>query len=44
MKIAIGIDLEWSFEHHYKVIEGILELAYKKGWECTVEPWLGANP
>ena len=39
-KIAIGIDLDWSFEHHYDVIRGINNYAKEHEMECSTEPWL----
>ena len=39
-KVAIGIDLEWPYEHHYDVVRGILDYGKEKNWECSTEPWL----
>ena len=40
MKIAIGIDLDWPFEHHYGIVQGILEYGKERDWECSFEPWM----
>lgn len=40
MKIAIGIDLDWPFEHHYGIVQGILDYGREHGWECSLEPWM----
>lgn len=40
MKIAIGIDLEWPFEHHYGIAKGILDYGKEKGWQCSLVPWM----
>jgi LacI family transcriptional regulator len=34
--IAIGIDLDWPFPHHYDVIRGILHDGEARGWRCHV--------
>ncbi|MCM8533509.1 MAG: substrate-binding domain-containing protein [Lentisphaeraceae bacterium] len=40
LKIAIGIDLDWPFEHHYDVIRGILDYGKKESWNCSTQSWL----
>lgn len=40
MKIAIGIDLDWPFEHHYGIARGILQYGKERGWDCGLEPWM----
>ena len=40
MKIAIAIDLDWPYEHHYDVVRGILNYGKENDWECVIEPWL----
>lgn len=39
-KFALGIDLDWPFEHHYDVVRGCLEYCDQNGIECLIEPWL----
>ena len=39
-KVAIGIDLDWPYDHHYDVIRGILDYGEKNNIEFSTESWL----
>ena len=39
-RIAIGIELDWPYEHHYDVVQGVLEYGREQNWECRLEPGL----
>lgn len=39
--IAVVIDLEWTYQHHHGIYQGIQEFARQnKHWNCFLSPWL----
>ena len=42
-QIALAIDPDWPFKHHFGVVNGVLAYAKTKDWECRFDPFLGTK-